>query len=177
MMHDRLASSTGHLLTSHTHWTDILCGGILWCFRYLLASPLECTFQFGPLYHPASAINDQMSTSRCPQTIFSVETLPSRHHSPPFASNRLQLIHYALGDGAMSPSHQPTGNYSIMTQSLPLLPTAIESSLIPPPTLPEGTSYPSSAPVVPHSSLPLSSFLIRNGSSDRNMLDKQQLRL
>ena len=77
---------------------------------------------------------------------------------------------------AISPSNQPTRNDSTMTWSLPLLPTAIESNLIPPPTLPDGTSYPSSTPVVSHSSLPLSSFLlVRDGSSDRNMLDEQQL--
>jgi len=138
---------------------------------------LGCTFQLGA--PSLGCLPDQMSTSRCPQTIFSVETLPSRHHShPQFASNRLQLTHYALGAEAISPSHQPTGNHSIMTRSLPLFPTAIESNLIPPPTLPDGTSYPSSAPVVSHSSLPLSSFLlVRDGSSDRNMLDKQLLLL
>src|SRR5258706_4824560 len=84
MMHDRLVSSTDHLPTPHTRWTDILCDGISWFLRYLLASPIGCTFQLGASLPPSlGSPPDQMSTSRCPQTIFSVEILPSRHHSHP----------------------------------------------------------------------------------------------
>src|SRR5258706_11572965 len=82
MMRDRLASSTGHLPTSHTCWTDIFCRLILWFLRCLLTPPLGCTFQLGASLLPSlGRLPDQMSTSRFPQTIFSVEALPSRHHS------------------------------------------------------------------------------------------------
>ena len=78
MMHDRLVSSTGHLPTPHTFWTDVLCCGILWSLRHLLVQ-LGATFP-----SRLGRLPDQLSTSCSPQTIFSVETLPSR---PPFASS------------------------------------------------------------------------------------------
>ncbi len=63
---------------------NMFCRGILWFLRCLLASPLGCTFQLGASLPPGlGRLPDQMSTSRCPQTIFSVETLPSRHYSHP----------------------------------------------------------------------------------------------
>ena len=71
--------------------------------------------------------------------------LPSKHS--PFVITRTsacqqsarQSIHYALGDEAVPPSHQPTGNHSITTRSLPLFPTMNESNPVPPPTLLDGT--------------------------------------
>ncbi len=49
---------------------------------------------------------------------------PVINHSPVCQQSARQLIHYALGDEAISPSHQPTRNHSIMTRSLPFSPTA-----------------------------------------------------
>ena len=143
MMHNRVVSSTGHVPTTHTLGLHILSWDFLVSSGFP-ASGATCLF-----YHPAStvllskcrlvAVRKRYSTSR--------QSPPIITHTP-ISTIRLQLIHYALGDDAMSP--QPTGNHSITTRSLPLFLTAIESNLVPPPTLLDGTSHPSSAPVVSH---------------------------
>ena len=46
-MHYRLVPITVHLPTHHTCWSDIVCRGIFWFLRYVLASPPGCTFQLG----------------------------------------------------------------------------------------------------------------------------------